>query len=139
MNHLELVREATNQLGNQLTDVFDMAGVADGSDTERRAAQALSTIHNLLDDIPRVGRTASYVFEEGPMIYVNPGKDIREWNTSSGKKASGHNPRTAALSKTKSVTARGPILSRRVIPASLYGSLIEEAILTETKFELVVH
>ena len=138
MTHLDRARAAADQLGSHLTDVMDLAGVPDGSVSERQASKALADIYNVLDNIPREGRTASYVFEEGPMFYVNPQKDIREWNTSSGKKASGVNPRTAALSKTKKVTATGPILSRRVISASLYGSLIEEALLAE-EHELVAH
>jgi len=136
MNHLERTRQAVDQLNGQLTDLMDLAGVPDGSPTERAATRAMSEVYDVLDNIPRQGRTANFVFEEGPMIYVNPKKDIRDWQTSHGKKACNTSPRTAALSKTKSVTAKGPILSRRVITASLYEAMVEEALVSE-EHELV--
>jgi hypothetical protein len=135
MNHIERARNAADNLNTQISDLMDLAGVPDESDTGIKASRAIGEIYEILEDIPRSGRTASFIFDEGPKIYVNPNQDIRDWPTSNGRKAGSGNPRTAALSKRQKVTASGPILSRRVITAALYNSIIEEAI--EASFELV--
>lgn len=131
MNHMERARQAADTLNSQLSDLLDLADVPEGSKPEVTATRAMGDIYDVLAMIPRQGRTASFVFDEGPMIYVNPDRDIREWPTSNGRKASANNPRTAALSKTRKVIARGPILSRRVITAGLYAELVEESLVDE--------
>ncbi len=136
MNHLERTRQAADQLNGQLTDLLDLAGVPDGSPTDKAASKAMSGIYDVIANIPRQGRTASSVFAEGPLIYVDPDKDIRDWASSSGKRACTTSPRTAVLSKTRVVTARGPVLSRRVITAETYEAMVEEALVSE-EHELV--
>jgi hypothetical protein len=128
MNHLERLRTAADTLNGHLTDILDLAGVPDGSHTEIKATKAMGQIYDVIDQIPRQGRTASLVFEDGPLIYVDPHKDIRDWKTSSGIKASQTSQRAAALAKSKKtrLAAQGPILSRRVITARLYEDLFSE-------------
>lgn len=131
MNHLERTRLAADALSNKLTDLLDLAGVPDGSPAEIKACKAMSYIYEVLEQVPRFGRTASFIFSESPLVYVSPNMDMRNWRTQEGREAwrgsQSGGRRATVLAKARSVLARGAVVDRRVITSEAYQMALDEA------------
>jgi len=141
MNHLQRTRQAADELDGHLTDLMDLAGVRDGSDTDLKAQRAMAGINEVLEEVPRCGRTAHQIFHHGPLIYVDTEKDMRDWNTSDGRTAAELSPldkvprgrRAAVLARARRVTARGMVSSRRVISSNTYLMALDEALVDDSE------
>ena len=131
MNHIEKARRAADILNGRLTDLMDLAEVPEGSPTDKRANKAIGEIYEVLDMIPRCGRTASLVFDDSPLVFVNPNQDMRYWKTEEGKPALqstlNGSRRAAALFKARSVMARGAITRKRVATLNSVAAALDEA------------
>jgi len=118
----------------RISDLLEIAGVADNSVTDRKVVAAFENLEEVLDEVPRVGRTAALANEESPVIYVVQGRDIRDWPTDTGRTAMQEltrgDARMAKIASTRSRLAAPPSSrKRRAITASVYERMLEESAL----------
>lgn len=137
MTHIETLRRSVDQTSRVAHSIMDLAGIPDNSEISGRVEAALATLYEAVEELPK-GRRASLLNQEGVLVYVIPGRDMRDWPTSERVTASHHaklkvnNGRVASrLQNAHFIAPSDRFASQRVLTAEQYLEALQEAQITD--------
>ena len=121
---------------NMISGALDLTEVPDEHPVRDRVSSALRVLAESLSSLSTIGRKANLLREEGPMIFVDPTSDMRNWPTSDGSRAgnligersSAHVRVAACTTKPLMMPKTLKISDRRVISVKEYRKYIEDSI-----------
>ena len=128
---IEQTYEALDKARKMVTAAIDVADLPDNHRDSKRVTSAFIGLEEVLEELPRSGRNAKALYDNGPAVFVTPG-DMRFWKTTDGKTAAEQvMPQSRFASRFArafgKLTASKKIATRRVVLAKEYLEGLEEA------------
>lgn len=135
-------RKAVDRARRMVFASLDVAQVPKDDPVERQANNAFISLERVLEDLPDAGITAAALEDPGPVVYVMPKRDMRDWPTTEGRSAakailpkSRQARRLASISTP--ILASRKLVNRRAISAAEYLRCLEEAIPVASPFSKI--
>lgn len=131
-------REAIDSARKMVLASLDVAEVPDGHPVEKKVTAAFIDLEEAFDQLPLAGRNASALNDEGPVVRVIAGRDIRQWPTTVGKTAldavipSGGRTASRLASSPGVLLASKRFSHRRMLSSKEYLRALEDAEPVET-------
>jgi len=128
---LKDAEKAVNWARRKISSLLDVADVPDEHQINRKVNSAFISLEDVLQDVPRVGRTAAAVFESTPVVYPIQGRDPRDWPTSEGAVTGvaliPNSRRASRIAAQERVVIAKEISARRAISSTQYLRALEDA------------
>lgn len=133
-SQLDRTRTAATALNQEIHNLFDVGDVPETSGVARQIEAALNTIYNSLETLSTEARYAEAMSSPGPIVYVVPEKDMRNWPTGDGRRAGTHpeiiaqgSRQAARMNSLPFVESPSEVQSRKALSAQDYAEALYNA------------